>query len=175
VLAVGALAAPPLALGAGAGALPAPGGGAPVPAGLRSVEAVTLPKGADSANLEECVSSASQEGRAVTFAGEMSAIPGTARMEMRIDLLEHTADEAGYRRVTAPGLGVWRSSAPGVKTYRYLKQVTNLAAPASYRGSVRFRWENARGHQIATATLHTRACEQTPISAPTSPAGGSLN
>ena len=129
----------------------------------------------ESASLEQCVSSPEQEARAATFSGEMSAVPGTARMEMRIDVLERGPEEETYRRVTAPGLGVWRSSAPGVKSYRYLKQVTNLAAPASYRGAVRFRWLNAHGRQIASAELRTRPCEQTVVSPPSPPSGATLN
>ena len=70
---------------------------------------------------------------------------------------------------------MWRSSAPGVKSYRYLKQVTNLAAPASYRGAVRFRWLNAHGRQIAFAELRTRPCEQTVVSPPSPPSGATLN
>jgi hypothetical protein len=129
----------------------------------------------ESASLEQCVSSPEQEARAATFSGEMSAVPGTARMEMRIDVLERGPEEETYRRVTAPGLGVWRASAPGVKSYRYLKQVTNLAAPASYRGAVRFRWLNAHGRQIAFAELRTRPCEQTVVSPPSTPSGATLN
>jgi hypothetical protein len=128
-----------------------------------------------SASVEECVSSATQEGRAVTFAGEMSALAGTARMEMRIDVLERAPEESSYHRVAAPGLGVWRSAAPGVKAYRYLKQVTNLAAPAFYRGAIRFRWLNAHGRQIAATELRTHACDQTLLATPAPSSGRSLN
>ena len=65
----------------------------------------------------------------------MTAVPGTAKMEMRIDVLERAPTETAFHAVTAAGLGVWRTAAPGVKTYRYLKQVTNLAAPAYYRAA----------------------------------------
>jgi hypothetical protein len=129
----------------------------------------------DSASLEQCVSSPEQEQRSATFSGEMSPVAGSVRMEMRIDVLEKAPEEETYRRITAPGLGVWRASAPGVKSYRYLKQVTNLAAPASYRGAVRFRWLNAHGRQIAFAELRTRACEQTVVSPPSTPSGATLN
>ncbi len=128
-----------------------------------------------SANLEQCVTSPEQEERAATFSGEMSAVPGSVRMEMRIDVLEKAPEEESYRRVSAPGLGVWRTSAAGVKSFRYLKQVTNLAAPAFYRGLVRFRWFNAKGRQISFAELRTRPCEQTVASPPSPPSGATLN
>ena len=91
----------------------------------------------------------------------MTAVPGTAKMEMRIDVLERQPSETAFHAVTAAGLGVWRTAAPGVKTYKYLKQVTNLAAPAYYRGAVRFRWLNSRGKLIKSAELRTARCLQT--------------
>jgi hypothetical protein len=114
-----------------------------------------------SATLQQCQTATEAGERAVTFAGEMTAIAGTARMEMRVDVLERIPGELAYRAVSAPGLGVWRSSAPGVKVYTYLKQITNLTAPAFYRGVVRFRWLNARGRLLKTLELRTRRCEQT--------------
>ena len=94
--------------------------------------------------------------RSATFAGEMATIPGAAKMEMRIDVLERMPGEVAFHVISAPGLGVWRSSAPGVKNYKYLKQVTNLAAPAYYRAAVRFRWLNAKGRLVKSAELRTR-------------------
>jgi hypothetical protein len=126
------------------------------PAGATAVSSGTPPK----ATLEQCLTAVAQSERAATFAGEMSAVPGTARMEIRIEVLERAPGEASYHLVTAPGLGVWRMSAPGVKVFKYLKQVTNLSAPAFYRGSVRFRWLAAHGRVLASAQLRTRRCEQ---------------
>jgi hypothetical protein len=125
-----------------------------------------------SATLEQCVPAAAQSERSAMFAGEMTAMPGSARMAIRIEIQELTPGEAGFRTITAPGLGVWRSSDPGVKAYRYVKQVTNLFAPASYRAIVRFRWLNAKGHQIKSTQKHTLRCEQ-PSTSPL-PAGSSL-
>jgi len=119
-----------------------------------------------SATLEGCVTSVEQAERAATFAGEMTAIPGSAKMEMRIEVLERMPREMLFHTVTAPGLGVWRTAAPGVKSYRYLKEVTNLAAPAFYRASVRFRWLNSKGRLIKAAELRTPKCQQP--AAPTS-------
>jgi hypothetical protein len=121
----------------------------------------TTAKPTASATLEGCVTASEPEERSVTFAGEMGTIPGSAKMEMRIDVLERMPRELVFHTVTAPGLGVWRTSAPGVKTYKYLKQITNLAAPASYRAVVRFRWLNARGHTIKSLEARTPHCTQT--------------
>lgn len=113
-----------------------------------------------SATLEQCLTAAQQAERAATFAGEMTAIPGTAKMEMRIDVLERQPKELLFHAVAAPGLGVWRTAAPGVKTYRYLKEVTNLTAPAAYRAAVRFRWLNSRGKLIKSLEMRTPRCLQ---------------
>src|ERR1700683_1516310 len=119
-----------------------------------------------SATLEQCQTALAQTERSATFAGEMAGIPGTARMQMRIDVEERLPDEARFHTVHAPGLGVWRSSAPAVKSYKYLKQVTNLSAPAYYRAAVRFRWLNADERLIKALEQRTPVCYQ-----PAPPAG----
>jgi hypothetical protein len=113
-----------------------------------------------SASLEQCVTAVAQAERSATFAGEMSAIAGSTRMEMRIDVLERMPAEETFHTVSAPGLGVWRTAAPGVRVYKYLKQVTNLSSPAFYRAAVRFRWFNAKGRLIRSLELRTPRCEQ---------------
>jgi hypothetical protein len=119
-----------------------------------------------SAMLEQCVTAVTQSERSATFSGEMTAIPGSARMAMRIDVQERPPGEALFHTISAPGLGVWRSSDTGVKTYRYLKQITNLAAPAVYRAAVRFHWLNANGRVIKVLERNTPRCGQ-PAAPPT--------
>jgi hypothetical protein len=117
------------------------------------------PKPPASATLEQCMSSATADQRSATFAGEMTAVPGTQRMQMSVQVLERLPGDVSYHLVDAPDLGVWRSSAPGVQSYKYLRQVTNLAAPAFYRANIRFRWL-AHGRTIDALELHTRRCDQ---------------
>ncbi|MGN6372046.1 MAG: hypothetical protein ACTHM1_03520 [Solirubrobacteraceae bacterium] len=117
-----------------------------------------------SATLEQCVTSSVAVQRSVTFTGQMVATPGTQRMSMRIELLERTPGQPGYRQVSAPGLGVWRSSEAGVRIYRYVKQITNLSAPAAYRAVVHFRWVGEKGHLLKRAELRTARCVQPSVS-----------
>jgi hypothetical protein len=125
-----------------------------------------------SATLQQCATATSpQTERSATFAGEMTAITGTAKMTMRIDLQEWNPEELAYRTIVANGLGVWQHSDPGVKVFAHIQQVTNLSAPALYRGLVRFRWLNAKGRVIKSEELHTVHCEQ-PLS-PSSSNGSS--
>jgi hypothetical protein len=113
-----------------------------------------------SAALGQCVTSVLESERSATFSGEMSAIPGSAHMSMRIDVQERLPNEARFHTISAPGLGVWRGSDAGVKTYKYVKQVTNLSAPAFYRASVGFRWATAKGRLIRHVERRTAACGQ---------------
>jgi hypothetical protein len=121
--------------------------------------------GGATATVEQCVTTGEQSARSATFSGEMTAVAGTARMAMRIEVQERTPGE-GFHTVSAPGLGVWRGSAPGVKIYQYVKQVTNLSSPADYRALVRFHWLNDRGYVVKRAERFTATCAQ-PASAVT--------
>jgi hypothetical protein len=114
----------------------------------------------DAASLVQCLTAGEPAERAATFSGEMSMIAGASRMSMRIELLERMPGETGYHAVAAPGLGVWRASDPGVAVYKYVKQVTNLTAPADYKGLVSFRWQGPRGRVIKRDERRTRRCSQ---------------
>jgi hypothetical protein len=110
--------------------------------------------------LEQCLSTGEQANRSATFSGEMTAIAGTARMAIRIEVQERMPGEELFHAVSAPGLGVWRGSESGVKIYKYVKQVTNLSSPAVYRALVRFHWLNDNGHVIRRAERRTPKCAQ---------------
>jgi hypothetical protein len=124
-----------------------------------------------SAGLDQCVTAALQAERSARFSGEMTAIPGTVRMAMRIEVQERMPADSAFHTITAPGLGGWRASEVKVKVYKYFKQVTNLYSPASYRALVRFRWLTARGHVLRQAERLTPACLQ-PASPPPGAGGG---
>ncbi|HEX3434119.1 MAG TPA: hypothetical protein VHT25_08670 [Solirubrobacteraceae bacterium] len=133
------------------------------PAGAQ--QTMTPETGGVTATLEQCVTSTEQAERSATFTGEMSSIAGATKMSMRIDIEERLPDESEFHMVSAPGLGVWRAADPKVKVYKYLKQVSNLSSPASYRGLVRFRWINAQKHVIKRAERLTTRCLQPTLSA----------
>jgi hypothetical protein len=127
--------------------------------------------GGAAATVEQCVTTGEQTDRSATFSAEMTAVTGTARMAMRIEVQERLPSEELFHTVSAPGLGVWRGSAPGVKIYQYVKQVTNLSFPADYRALVRFHWLNNKGYVIKRAERHTLECVQpASTSAPVTPA-----
>lgn len=113
--------------------------------------------GSASAAVEECLTSSEQGRRSATFSAQMVALPGTQRMTMQIDVQVRTPTEP-FHAVLAPSLGVWRRSSPGVNVFKYLSQVTNLTAPASYRALVRFRWLGPRGRLLRRGQRITTSC-----------------
>jgi hypothetical protein len=119
------------------------------------------------ATLEQCATTGEQADRSATFSGEMTSIGATARMAMRIEVQERLPGDELFHTVSAPGLGVWRGSAPGVKIYQYVKQVTNLSSPALYRALIRFHWLNGRGYVTRRAARYTSTCTQpAPVAIP---------
>lgn len=112
------------------------------------------------ASIERCVSAEATSESYVTFVGQMTSVKGSAQMAIRIDVEQRAQGETSFHRVTANGLGAWRLSDPGVKVFSYVKQVTNLAAPAAYRGLVRFHWLDAEGDVIKRARMRTPVCRQ---------------
>jgi hypothetical protein len=157
------------------------GGGAQAQASARATSASD---GNPSASLEQCVTATGPAERSATFSGEMTAIPGTVRMSMRIELQERMPAETSFHAVVAPGLGVWRAAATSVKTYKYDQQVLDLSAPAAYRAAVVFRWQGPHGHELKRTERVTSVCHQpeptstapeepAPSPAPSSSAGAS--
>jgi hypothetical protein len=118
-----------------------------------------------SVTLEQCVTSTVQAERSATFTAQMVATPATWKMALRFELQERMRGETDFHTVIAPGLSAWQRAEPGVKIYKYVKQVTNLAAPAAYRAVVRFRWLGEKGRVLKRAELHTQKCVQPTLSA----------
>ena len=112
------------------------------------------------AALESCHTGAAPLDRYAVFTAQMSALPLSKRMQVRFDLQQKLPGDDAYSDVKAPGLGVWRSSVPGVDIFRYRKQVANLQAPGSYRALVRFRWLDATDRVIQSSTRRSKVCKQ---------------
>jgi hypothetical protein len=100
------------------------------------------------AGLDACHTGAGPLDRYAIFSAQMGSLPQSTKMQVR------------FRRVQAPGLGGWRSSAPGVDIFRYRKQVANLQAGAVYRALVRFRWLADSGKTLQSSSRKTKSCKQ---------------
>lgn len=127
----------------------------------------TLPVGtsAYSAAVEQCATSTVQAERSATFTAQMTATVDTQKMGVRFELQQRLHGESEFHTVLAPGLGVWHSSEVGVQIYKYVKQVTNLEAPAAYRAIVHFRWLGEKGRMLKRAESRTSRCIQPALAA----------
>jgi CARDB protein len=97
---------------------------------------------------------------AAEFEARMGTVPGAVRMRMRFTLQVMTPGRSSFRRVAAPGFGVWSTSDPGTTRYAYTRRVENLVGPAAYRVVVRFRWLDAADKVIARDREQSRRCRQ---------------
>jgi hypothetical protein len=146
------------------------GGGGTVPSASEGAGGGTTGAApAVSATVDQCVSAETAAGRSVTFTGQMETAPGATRMDMQIVLLEHTRGSAGFH-VPSGGVGAWQRSETGVKIYKYVRQVTNLPAPAAFRALIRYRWLDETGRVMRSEDLHTPVCRQPGPSPASSPA-----
>ena len=114
-----------------------------------------------SAQLNRCHPSLDAAQRYAVFSGSMRSLrAGGDRMDMRFDLFRRAPGAFAFKRVAAPGLGVWNHADPGVGRFKFKQKVENLGAPATYRALVRFRWLNARGGVFTRARHLTPICQQ---------------
>lgn len=115
---------------------------------------------AESVKLLDCAPAPEAADRSATFEARMRRERGSERMQVRFTLQVHDGVLPGWRRVAAPGFDQWLTSDPGVSRYTYSKTVRNLAAPASYRTVVRFRWLDDGGELLGRSRATSRTCRQ---------------
>src|SRR4030081_1279144 len=77
-----------------------------------------------SAQLDRCHASLDAAPRYAVLSGAMrSLLGGQDRRDMRFDLYRRAPGAVGFRRVAAPGLGVWNRADPGVGRFRFNQKV----------------------------------------------------
>ena len=127
-----------------------------------AVPTTSLPKQASSlasVRVAECARGPAAENRLAVFRGSMRGVAGSERMWMRFKLQERVG-ESSFRTVDAPGLGVWRKSRAGVRSFAYRQRVLALAEGAAYRPVVAFRWYGREGKLIRGAKRRSGPCTQ---------------
>lgn len=104
--------------------------------------------------------------RSAAVTAVMRPVTGTKHMAMRFDLLMSSIDGSAPKVVSSGDLGVWITpknptlgQLPG-DVWKLQKSVVNLAAPATYRFRVTFRWIGAGGHTLGTAVRLSPRCQQ---------------
>ena len=99
--------------------------------------------------------------RTAVFEGDMrAAVPPAIRMQMRFRLKAQMPGSRRFRKVAAPGFGVWNTAVPGVGRYVYTKTVEELVGPARYRAVVHFRWSDPAGRVLQEVRRATAVCAQ---------------
>lgn len=96
--------------------------------------------------------------RAAEFSGAMPQAAGSDVLQMRFELEQRRVTM--WKPLAVPGFGRWEKSVPGAAGFVYAKRVERLVAGASYRVRVRFRWLDAGGDVVKTATRRSPVCKQ---------------
>lgn len=113
------------------------------------------------ARLAQCTTGETAEQRAATFTASIPKRRGAERLQLRFTLLQRLAGERRYHVVRdVPGWRRWETSEPGRPGLILTRRVEGLAAPASYRAIVRFRWIDAGGEVLRRTARTTRPCVQ---------------
>lgn len=112
-----------------------------------------------SVTLSDCHPSDDVAQRHASFAGQMHALPGTARMAMRFTLQEKLGTPH-FKSVSLPDLRPWRRSKAGARKFIYTQRVTALHDGGAYRMRVQFRWYDPHGDVLRTSVARSAVCRQ---------------
>jgi hypothetical protein len=111
------------------------------------------------AKLAACESGPDAADRFAVFSGAMPRNDAAA-MAMRFDLYEKQPG-GKFERVVLDNWGEWeRTAKKGVPGFIFTKRVEQLAAPATFRAAVSFRWYDAKGRVVDSTRRLSPVCRQ---------------
>jgi hypothetical protein len=113
-----------------------------------------------------CQKALDPPARALSIQAVMRPVTGTSKMQMKFDLMRQTKAHPHFTVVHGRGLGSWLT--PDNPTLGQRARdvwivnhpVVDLAAPATYKFRVTFRWTGAQGQTLSTAVQSSSACYQ---------------
>jgi hypothetical protein len=111
-----------------------------------------------------CQKALDPPARAVSVEAVMQPVAGTEKMQMRFELMRQWHRGGRFVVVRGRYLGSWISPQDPTLGQRpndvwlLTHPVVNLAAPATYRFRVTFRWTGAQGRHLATAVQTSPDC-----------------
>src|SRR5437588_3581577 len=121
--------------------------------GSATASGATVPPPRDQLRSFTCQKAVDPPARAISIQAVMRPVRGTAKMQMRFQLMRRTKLGAPFRVVRGPLLGSWISpqnpslgQRPG-DVWIVNHPVVDLPAPATYRFRVTFRWTDANGEK----------------------------
>src|SRR3954447_25511651 len=100
---------------------------------------------------------ATSSNRAATFYARMQSMPGTAKMQMRFQLMERLGRDA-FSKLDVPALRQWHTSQAGVKRVGWKQTVDALRIGGAYKAHVQYRWLSASGSVIESVARDTPVC-----------------
>jgi len=113
-----------------------------------------------------CQTALDPPARAVSVQAVMRRLAGTSKMQMKFELLRQTKPHTRFVSVHGRGLGNWISPTdptlgqqPG-DVWILNHPVVDLAAPATYKYRVTFKWIGAQGQTLGTAVQPSPTCYQ---------------
>jgi CARDB len=134
--------------------------------GSATASGATTPPPRDQLRTFVCQKALDPPGRAVSIQAVMRPVTGTAKMQMRFDLMRRTKPGAPFKVVRGHFLGSWLTPAeptlgqrPG-DVWIVNHPVVDLPAPAVYRFRVSFRWIGSGGQQLSSAVQTSSNCYQ---------------
>ena len=113
-----------------------------------------------------CQKALDPPARAVSVQSVMRPLTGTSKMQVKFQLMRQTSSHPRFMAVHGRGLGSWISPTnptlgqqPG-DVWIVNHPVVQLAAPATYKFRVTFRWIGAQGQTLGTVTQTGPSCYQ---------------
>jgi hypothetical protein len=113
-----------------------------------------------------CQKALDPPARAISVQAVMRPLTGTSKMQMKFDLMRETKAHPRFAVVHGKGLGSWLTpdnptlgQRPG-DMWIVNHPVVDLAAPATYKFRVTFRWLGAQAQTLSTAVQSSSACYQ---------------
>ena len=113
-----------------------------------------------------CQKAVDPPARAVSVQAVMRPVTGTSKMQMKFELMRQTKAHPRFAVVHGRGLGSWLTPENPTLGQRagdvwiVNHPVVDLAAPATYKFRVTFRWIGAQGQTLSTAVQSSSICYQ---------------
>ncbi len=113
-----------------------------------------------------CQKALDPPARAVSIQAVMRPVTGTSKMQMKFELLRSTKPHPRFVSVRGRGLGSWISPTDPTlgqqagDVWILTHPVVNLAAPATYKFRVTFKWLGSDGQTLGTAIQSSPTCYQ---------------
>jgi CARDB len=142
------------------------GAAAAIALGSATASGASAPAPNDQLRSFVCQKALDPPTRAVSIQAVMRPVTGTAKMQMRFDLMRRTKPGAPFKIVRGHFLGSWVTpdnptlgQRPG-DVWIVNHPVVGLPAPATYRFRVSFRWIGSNGQQLSSAKQSSPTCYQ---------------